>query len=181
MITAAVLASTGAPQAQAKAPPAIPGMEQGNPSAGRPVAPSQPGAGGPLPGTPQTAEQIRTQIQDQIRTGVRNGGTPQIVIPSDFVRNAVPQGAVDISIAFFVTIASIVVLLPFSRAMARLVDRRTQTLGSGAQNIAPQIAQLQESVDAMAVELERITEAQRFQSKLLAGREKEPEPARLER
>ena len=43
----------------------------------------------------------------------------------------------------------------------------------------PQIAQLQESIDAMAVELERITEAQRFQSKLMAG--KAEEPARLPR
>ena len=41
--------------------------------------------------------------------------------------------------------------------------------------IARQIAELQQSVDATAVEVERLGEAQRFTTKLLAER---PEPAR---
>ena len=183
MTIATPFAPAGAPQGTARVGgtgPAIPGMEQGNPSVGRPAAPQAPSSNAPVVvSRPQTADQIRNQIQDQIRTGIRNGGNPQIVIPSDFVRNAVPQGAVDISIAFFVTIAAIVVLLTLARAVARQADRKSQALASGAQNIAPQLAQLQDSVDAMALELERITEAQRFQSKLLAGREEEP--ARLQR
>jgi hypothetical protein len=182
MTIATPFAPAGAPQATARVGgtgPAIPGMEQGNPSVGRPAAPQAPSSNAPVVvGTPQTAQQIRKQIQDQIQNGVRDGN-PRIIIPPDIMRNVVPQGAVDISIAMFVTIGLIIVLYPFSRAMARFVDRRTQTLASGAQNIAPQIVQLQDSVDAMALELERITEAQRFQSKLLAGREEEP--ARLQR
>jgi hypothetical protein len=39
---------------------------------------------------------------------------------------------------------------------------------SGAQNL--QLEQLQQSVDAIAVEVERIAEAQRFSAKLLAER-----------
>jgi hypothetical protein len=35
------------------------------------------------------------------------------------------------------------------------------------------LEQLQQSVDAIAIEVERITEAQRFNTKLLAGREQE--------
>ena len=183
MTIATPFAPAGAPQATARVGgtgPAIPGMEQGNPSVGRPAAPQAPSSNAPVVvGTPQTAQQIRKQIQDQIRTGIRNGGGPQIVIPPDFVRNAVPQGAVDISIAMFVMIAFVIVGLPIARAFARRMDSRSQAIGSGAQNIGPQIVQLQDSVDAMALELERITEAQRFQSKLLAGREEEP--ARLQR
>jgi hypothetical protein len=185
MTIATPFAPAGAPQATAKVGgtgPAIPGMEQGNPSVGRPAPPQAPSSNAPVvvgtPQAPQTPQQLRDQLRNQIRNSVRDGN-PQIIIPPDFVRNAVPQGAVDISIAFFVTIGLIIVLFPFSRAMARFVDRRTQTLASGAQNIGPQIVQLQDSVDAMALELERITEAQRFQSKLLAGREEEP--ARLQR
>jgi hypothetical protein len=36
------------------------------------------------------------------------------------------------------------------------------------------LEQLQQSVDAIAIEVERIAEAQRFSAKLLAGREAEP-------
>jgi len=36
------------------------------------------------------------------------------------------------------------------------------------------LEQLQQSVDAIAIEVERIAEAQRFSAKLLAGRDAEP-------
>lgn len=162
------------------APPAIPGLEQGTPSASnRPAtAPTTtqgaPGSGA-LVGTPQ---EIRDQITAEIRQALRDGGNPQIVIPDNFVRDVVPQGAVDISIAMFVSLAFIVVGLPIARAFGRRMDARSQGLATGGANLGPQIAQLQDSVDAMAIEMERITEAQRFQSKLLSERK---ETARLER
>ena len=129
---------------------------------------------------PLTAQQIRDQLRNDIRNGVRNGGNPTINIPSDFnLRNAVPQGAVDISLAFFITIGFCVVGLPLARAFARRMDRRSDALASGTNTLAPQIEQLQQSVDALAIEMERVTEAQRFQSKLMAG--KAEEPAKLAR
>ena len=168
-------------------PPAIPGLDQGNPAqTNRQVAPAgqAPTAGAPVTSgtpiaTPPTNDQIRTQIQNQIRNSIREGGNPQIVIPSDFVRNAVPAGAVQISIALFVVIGFIMVFRPIARAMARQADAKSKALENGGANFGPQLAQLQDSIDAMAVELERITEAQRFQSKLMAG--KAEEPARLPR
>jgi len=185
MTIATPFASAGAPQGTARVGgtgPAIPGMEQGNPSVGRPAAPQAPSSNAPVavgtPQAPQTPQQLRDQLRNQIRNSVRDGN-PQIIIPPDLMRNVVPQGAVDISIAMFVAIAFVIVGLPIARAFARRMDSRSQAIGSGAQNIAPQLVQLQDSVDAMALELERITEAQRFQSKLLAGREEEP--ARLQR
>ena len=39
-----------------------------------------------------------------------------------------------------------------------------------AADLQPQIRQLQESIDTMAVELERISEAQRFQARLMSER-----------
>lgn len=152
-----------------------------------PATPATPGSAGEpivvtVPTGPRTADQIRTDIQNQIRNGIRYGGNPQINIPPDFnFRNAVPYGAVDISIAFFITIAVIIVGLPIARALGRRMDTDNQERLSGAKTIGPQIQQLQESVDAMALELERISESQRFQSKLMAGKEKEPEPAKLVR
>ena len=170
-------------QGTARAAPAIPGLEQGNPAqTNRPVAPATPRVAGtsgapgdaPVIAGPRTSKEINDQIQNDIRSSIRNGGNPQIVIPPDFVRNAVPQGAVDISIAMFVTIAIIIVGLPIARALGRRMDRRSDSLASGAANLAPQIAQLQDSIDAMAIELERVTEGQRFQNKLLAGKAEEP-------
>lgn len=90
-----------------------------------------------------------------------------------------PQGVVDISIVMFVTIGFVIVMLPVARAFARRMDRQSQHLSSGTADLMPAIDRLQQSVDAMAIEVERVTEAQRFQAQLMAQRPKEP--ARLER
>lgn len=130
----------------------------------------------PPAGQKWTPEQ-RQAFRDELRSAIRDGNVPMINVPSDFVQNAVPRGAVDISMAFFLTIAVIAIGVPFARAMGRRMDARSQRLAQGP-DLRPQIEALQQSVDAMAVELERISEAQRFQSKLMAGKA-EPEPARL--
>ncbi len=74
----------------------------------------------------------------------------------------------------FAQVAVIVVLLVGSLAavaigLVRAVQKKPQSLeGSSAQS--RQLEQLQQSVDAIAVEVERIAEAQRFSAKLLAER-----------
>lgn len=168
--------------ATARTGPAIPELGQGNPAVSNRPA-QAPGTPQPTPpGQPQTPQEIRDQIREQIRTSIQNGGTPVINVPDRIdVRNAVPQGAVDITIAMFVTLAVIIVGTPLARALARRMDAENQRRIVGGSELAPQIEQLQQSVDAMAIELERITEAQRFQSQLLAGRTKEPEAAKLQR
>jgi hypothetical protein len=66
-------------------------------------------------------------------------------------------------------LAAIFILGPFARMFARRMDRRTEINAAGAnsQVLQQQLAQLQQSVDAMSIEMERISESQRFQSKLL--------------
>jgi hypothetical protein len=92
---------------------------------------------------------------------------PPAFDPSDMI----PPQAVDISVAFFFTVAFCIVGFPLARAFARRIDRKTElkTVSSGP-DLTPQIRQLQDSVDAMAIELERISEGQRFTAKLLAER-----------
>ena len=73
----------------------------------------------------------------------------------------------DISIAFFVTIAAIIIFLPLARAFARRMDRR----GGTAQipnEVSSQLAHLNQAVDAIALEVERISEGQRFTTRLLS-------------
>ena len=71
------------------------------------------------------------------------------------------------------TLSMIVVIFigwPLARAFARRLDRRTELGTVRAADLQPQIRLLQESIDTMAIELERISESQRFQAKLMAER-----------
>lgn len=87
------------------------------------------------------------------------------VDPQAIIREAIP--------IFGMTLTMIVVIFigwPIARAFARRMDRRNEVGVLRAEDLQPQIRQLQESIDTMAVELERISESQRFQAKLLAER-----------
>ena len=69
-------------------------------------------------------------------------------------------------------LAAIVILGPFARLWARRLEKRPE-LERGDRNAAllqQQLVQLQQSMDAMSVEVERISESQRFQSRLLGER-----------
>lgn len=63
----------------------------------------------------------------------------------------------------------IVILGPFARMWARRLEKRPEMNAAGAntQLLQKQLLELQQSVDAMSVEVERIGESQRFQAKLL--------------
>ncbi len=73
-------------------------------------------------------------------------------------------------------LAAIVILGPFARMLARRTERRAQMAPSmELQTLHRQIEQLQQSVDTMSIEVERISESQRFQSKLLFE-SRQPDP-----
>jgi hypothetical protein len=71
-----------------------------------------------------------------------------------------------ISIAFFITVAAVIIGLPLARAFARRMDRRTAT--QIPPEVSNQLAQLGQAVDAIALEVERISEGQRFTTRLLS-------------
>jgi hypothetical protein len=112
----------------------------------------------PTPPTPPSEPRVFT-IQGP-------DGNTQITIPPRAFDNTIPPQAVDISIAFFLMIAAIVIGLPLARAFARRMDRR-----SAAQvppEISSQLTHLNQAVDAIALEVERISEGQRFTTRLLS-------------
>jgi hypothetical protein len=81
--------------------------------------------------------------------------------------NTIPPQVEDISIMFFLTIGAIIIFLPLVRAFARRMDRR----GGTAQipnEVSSQLAHLNQAVDAIALEVERISEGQRFTTRLLS-------------
>ena len=77
----------------------------------------------------------------------------------------IPPQAVDMAIAFFLTVAAIVIGLPISRAFARRMDRKA--VAQVPPEVSSQLQQLSQSVDAIALEVERISEGQRFTTRLL--------------
>lgn len=112
----------------------------------------------PVPPVPPQPGQFTIRRPDGTQTVVSVG-------PRAF-DNAIPPQAVDITIAFFITIAIIIIGLPLARAFARRMDRRSAG-GQVPTEVATQIAHLNQAVDAIAVEVERISEGQRFTTRLL--------------
>ena len=78
----------------------------------------------------------------------------------------IPREAVTISVAFFLTIAAIIIFLPVARAFARAMDRRSAP-GQVPAEVSSQLEHLNQAVDAIALEVERISEGQRFTTRLL--------------
>ena len=68
-------------------------------------------------------------------------------------------------------VITVVLGYPIIRFIIRLIDRRLDNNTLRATDVTAQLRALQDSVDTMAIELERISEGQRFTAKLMAERE----------
>jgi hypothetical protein len=84
-----------------------------------------------------------------------------------------PSAIVDIVHAFFATIAIIAIGMPFARVLARRLERRAVTPPVPSDVVA-RLERIENAVDSIAIEVERISEGQRFTAKLLAERVGEP-------
>lgn len=88
------------------------------------------------------------------------------------ITDIVPRGAVDIVQAMGATLVLIVVGWPLARAFARWLDRRhSGVLLSKA--VEARLEAMDRNIDTVAIELERISEGQRFTAKLLEQRSTE--------
>jgi hypothetical protein len=153
-----------------------------NPQAGAAKAPPIPSMDVSPPSAAPTAAQIRQQVRDiakqakaaahDARNAAQDAGHTATTAPPPYFNpsDMIPPQAVDMTYALFLCVAVCVVGFPLARGFARLMDRKVHFKGVSAPDLTPQLHQLQESVDAMAIELERISEGQRFTTKLLAER-----------
>ncbi len=136
-----------------------------------------------IPSAEQIREQVRASLeaaraaraqgsnqrvsigQDGIMVAPGAPGQPTVFVGSHAADNLIPPQAVDISIAFFIMIAVMVVGWPIARAFGRRIERRGQvaTLDAGTME---QLQRIEQAVDAMAIEVERISESQRFMARL---------------
>lgn len=76
-----------------------------------------------------------------------------------------------IPIVLFIMVGVTIIGAPIARAIARRIERGITGEGNQVPNeIGARLERMEQAIDAIAVEVERIAEGQRFTSKLLAGR-----------
>ena len=146
----------------------------------------------------QLREQIKQQVQQataEARTAVRDAaqaaraggvtvvtqpGTPDapVGIPGVAIRTMpfdrdMPPRVKDVSIAFVVMFAAVIIALPIMRAIGKRIERGAPTPVAIPAQMQAQMEHLMQSVDAIAIEVERISEGQRFATKMLS--EKKPD------
>jgi len=91
-------------------------------------------------------------------------------IANQYPENMIPPQVETISISFFIMIAAIVIGWPIMRAFARRIERGTPVAAPLPREVTEQLHHITQSVDAIAIEVERISEGQRFTTKMLADR-----------
>ena len=121
-------------------------------------------------------EQIREQVQQRVHIGEGQGfgqgqGGPVIMVPPPIRQNDIPPHVLEVITIFVVAAVICIVGLPIARAIGRWIDRRGLPAPVNSE-MSAQMNRIEQAVDTMSVEVERISEAQRFQAKLLSDREK---------
>ena len=127
-------------------------------------------------------EQARREMERaarEMREAAEGAGrnTTVSVVPPPFPgAPQVPEGAVIISVAFFVMCAVIAVGLPIARAFSRRMDRRNASAPTADTETRARLERIEQAVDAIAVEVERISEGQRFTTKIIGDLRALPQP-----
>jgi hypothetical protein len=139
---------------------------------------------------PPSAAQLREQIRENVRAATegalagrgqgRDIGRNIIVgpippTPPDVrfgyssergFENDFPPQVVDIAIGFFIMCAVMVIGWPLARAFGRRIERKSAEPAALNPELANQLKRIEQAVEAMSVEVERISESQRFMAKL---------------
>ncbi len=95
---------------------------------------------------------------------------PSYTMQPGFGQNAsgMPPEVRDISVAFFLMCAVMVIGWPIARALGKRLERRPD-LPAVNPGMSDQLVRIEQAVDAMSIEIERISESQRFLAKLQSG------------
>ena len=87
----------------------------------------------------------------------------------------IPREVVELAQAFFVTITIIALGVPLIRAFTRRWDRQSFPASTTA-DVTARLERIEQAVEAVAIEVERIAEAQRFSAKLMAEQQQRSLP-----
>ncbi|BAH37692.1 MAG TPA: hypothetical protein DGD08_16095 [Gemmatimonas aurantiaca] len=138
----------------------------------------------------QDAARAEAQAQRQPGTIVfpTNGPDPDITVRVDGlgihvqqgqtsttvpIRDVVPDGLVKISWAFAAAVGFLCIGWPIARAIARYIDRRGSAAAQESalrQQFESRFENMERNLDTVAVEMEKVSEAQRFTTRVLTER-----------
>ena len=126
----------------------------------------------------QAKREVERAIREAQEAAGRAGreGRTEVVFPPFPGGPQVPEGAVVISVAFFAMCAFIAVGLPITRAFGRRMDRRNAAPPTVDTETRGRLERIEQAVDAIAVEVERISEGQRFTTKIIGEMRALPQP-----
>lgn len=93
------------------------------------------------------------------------------VSPPASRRRQIPDGLNGLLTTIFTFVVIVSVATPFAKAIARRIERRGDTPPM-PNDVAQRLQAIEHAVESVAIEVERISEGQRFTSKLLAERAK---------
>lgn len=127
----------------------------------------------PQPPRP-SREELRQQIEDAIRAAreaaqdaAREGAAvtvqpPPVPFP---IRNEGPPEQIIIMVVILASLAAATIIFgPLFRALGRRIERRGEQ-SVDSQSLAPRLDRIEQAIEAMAVEVERISEGQRYVTK----------------
>jgi hypothetical protein len=133
----------------------------------------------------EARDAARDAVREALRTRIVQGRAGEAVVvqqgmPPWMQQPRVPEEVVVISIAFFVMCAVIAIGIPIARAFARRMDRRSAVDPQASSDVRSRLERIEHAVDAIAIEVERVSEAQRYSTKILSGLRALPEPNAIE-
>ena len=88
----------------------------------------------------------------------------------------IPPEAIEISEAFFATIAVIALGIPIIRLIGKRIERPPMLPPTTPAETTMRLERIEQAIEAVAIEVEQIAEAQRFSAKLMAEQAKKSLP-----
>ncbi|MGH7709794.1 MAG: hypothetical protein ACREOG_00830 [Gemmatimonadaceae bacterium] len=122
-----------------------------------------------------TREQLRQQIQDAIQAArdaalqAQQDARPVIAQPptppfGPFPNQGPPENVIILVVVLASLAAATIIFAPLFRALGRRIERRGEN-SLNADSITPRLDRIEQAIEAMAVEVERISEGQRYVTK----------------
>jgi hypothetical protein len=100
-----------------------------------------------------------------------------IVVPQGFPPGVhIPPEAIEIVQSVLATIAVIALGIPIIRAVTRRFERGPTPPAVASPDVVARLERIEQAVEAVAIEVERIAEAQRFSAKLMAEQQRRALP-----
>jgi hypothetical protein len=113
----------------------------------------------------------------RILAGAPEAGTAVAPVPPPASSKQLPEGLVDMMVIIFSSVTLMSLGTPLVKAWARRFEKRQDATEQAL--VAQRLAAIEQAIETVAVEVERISEGQRFTTKLLAERApEEPERSR---